>query len=210
VVEQQAGAVITMFARAAREGWLGSSLSDSGHSPGVIELRWEGPFELIVGGALPTAAAQSVAQLPGIYLWTIQIEDDFHICYVGKTDRSFAIRLAEEIEYERYRSTKHFDPEAFAMGRRIQVPRPADPQVAREDIETLLGMTRIFMAPIVVSPEVLRAVERELIHALQGVSPACRSFLANCPANPSALPLALTSLCTVRLVGLEGVSRSPT
>jgi hypothetical protein len=83
------------------------------------------------------------------------------------------------------------------------VPRPADPQVAAAEVDKLLGMTRIFMAPLVVSSPVLAAVERELIHHLQCGTPECRSFLANGPADPSGLSLRLTSVSPNRLIWLE-------
>jgi hypothetical protein len=126
-VKRQALAAADILRRALREGWMASSPSDA-NAPGeqAIELRWQGPFDLLAGGSLALASMQSVAGWPGIYLWTVQVRDAFHINYLGKTNRSFAVRLSEEIDYERHQARKHFDVDAFARepkGFRCPAPR---------------------------------------------------------------------------------------
>lgn len=170
-----------------------------------IELQFKGPFGLVRESGLPLAQEQPVARQQGIYLWTVELGDGYAINYAGKTggegSRCFARRFAEELEYERGRGARYWDIDAFRRGERLPI-FPQDTLEQRANVEVILSLYRIFMAPIVVSSDVLGEIEKGVIRHIQDSDERCRKFLANAKANPKGLPLELSISSDVRLIGL--------
>jgi len=144
-----------------------------------VHLNWHGPFSLFGREAVPCVFDDALAnETYGVYVWTIEHAGSHLINYVGKvycgnSNRTFAIRFREELDYE---SGKNLcvDVDLFFTGIRKEAP------AHRNRVHDVLRAYRLFIAPLpdLGDPAFLE-IEGSLIMALYDAGDKYGQFLAN-------------------------------
>jgi hypothetical protein len=153
------------------------------------KIQWLGPYRFY-GTSPDTLFAQAVARQAGLYLWTIPFEDQYLIYYVGETGRSFFDRFTEHAQCYLHGLYRIYDPQLFAQGEKNLIwegmwkagtrDRIGDflnqYQELSPRIYELLGLFRIFVAPLKANKRVRERIEAKLSQALYENPEPIRSF----------------------------------
>jgi hypothetical protein len=194
-----------------------------------IDLQWHGPFSLVQGATLPNLfdAANEPADCPGVYLWTVHSKGEELVHYVGKTDRSFRIRLGEEFAADREEGCDWIpDVEKLRQGFKEWLYEPHGVRKPNLDkwakneaffkkcwacyLETL----RIFVAPMALDKKTIKDTETALMWALWDHEDTIWDaknqkdyFLTNGRPIPARLsfPHTITMVTSLRFRGLPRV-----
>ncbi len=149
-----------------------------------LELVFDGPFELwpISSDKWPL---KEVASGQGIYLFTIEVQDQYRILYVGEAD-DVANRLRQHIRY--YLSGRYwlYEAEALKQGKLVKTWKPTqDSEVALANFPQLqaalmatLPLIRLFVCRTATDKSSRWRIESDLISALRH-SKAASAFLEN-------------------------------
>ena len=147
-----------------------------------IELVWHGPFRWY-GTGDEALFSQPVVQMPGVYLWTVPIEGGLNVVYyVGESGVSFDYRLTEHTRCYLSGDYHVYDLEEFARGRRVMnwEGRMNAPQSATlpeflsryhelgPQIYRMLGMFKVYLAPLQADKRVRRRIEGAIARSLYG------------------------------------------
>jgi hypothetical protein len=163
-----------------------------------VHLTWRGPFSFYSDQGLPCVFEDEfIRSHCGVYLWTIEHEGGYLVNYVGKTTRTFAVRFAEELEYERAQELR-VDVDLLFQG----IRKPVEPH--RDRVEEVLKAYRIFAAPLPpdLGDSAFLGIERTLINAFHDAGAKYSSFLWN-PRCRRRFNGTLT-IDPSNLLGLEG------
>lgn len=142
-----------------------------------MKLALHGPFAATDRGLGLPLARSPLASQSGIYFWAVRCGGTYRVAYLGKTTRSFAQRIREEVTRFRRGLDGYFDLEAFQRGSRVAIPAPESGAEAL--LESLIECSPVFVAPI--EARDILALEAHLIRTIQG-SASCadaRAFLAH-------------------------------
>jgi len=82
----------------------------------ALDVRFLGPFHAVGREATRCLFNNEVASEKGIYLWTIPLEEQERVWYVGQTRRSFGRRMAEHVQKHLSGEYPVWDPEALVRG----------------------------------------------------------------------------------------------
>ena len=176
--------------------------------PQDIHLTWHGPFSLFADQGVPCVFDDPRANATyGVYVWTIEHAGSHLVNYVGKTygsnsSRTFAIRFAEELDYE---SGKNLcvDVDLFFTGIRKEIP------AHRNRVDEVLKAYRLFIAPLPdLGDNAFLQIEGSLIRVLYDAGNEYGQFMAN-PRCRRSYPGQI-SMDKVDMFGFEAlVGRSP-
>jgi hypothetical protein len=139
-----------------------------------------GPFSWLGHEETKSIFDAPEGKMPGLYLWTIKIEDGELVYYVGKTNRYFSQRMREHFK-EHFAGFYHVNlPSEFKRGERIPLwdgmylryksPRPDDlakiyPTISSHIID-LAETYRFFIAPLEAERRILERIECALARHL--------------------------------------------
>ena len=173
-----------------------------------IHLTWYGPFSLFADQGVPCVFDDPRAnETYGVYVWTIEHAGSHLVNYVGKTyggnsNRTFAIRFAEELDVE---SGKDLcvDVDLFFTGIRKEVP------AHRDRVYEVLRAYRLFIAPLPdLGDQAFLQIEGSLIKMLYDAGDKYGQFMA-IPRCKRSYPSQI-SMGQADMLGLEAlVSQSP-
>lgn len=205
-VRRQARAVVAVWERAQPDGRADDTASGvwpAGGGTPPLRLQWRGPFGSTRGG-FPLVFDRPEAASPGLYLWTVALPEGHLVAYVGKTDRSLAQRLREEVEYHLGGRDGFWDVELYRRGGRRRIDAP--PSGVDVQLREILGVCSVFIAPASVSPPLLERLESGVIRHLRQAGEQCNQFLANrrclAPSGPGmTVPMTFDS----KVIGLGEV-----
>jgi len=140
---------------------------------GKLQVEFKGPFSWLGYENTKSIFESPAGKLPGIYLWTVKIEEGELVYYVGKTHRHFSQRMREHFK-EHLAGFYHVNsPPEFKRGQRISLwdgmylrhksPNPAElvriyPAISSEIID-LARIYRFFIAPLEVENRILERIE---------------------------------------------------
>jgi len=175
--------------------------------PQDVHLTWHGPFSLFTGEGVAYVFDDLLAtQTYGVYLWAIEYADSHLINYVGKTygansNRTFAIRFREELDFESDRELS-VDVDLFFTGIRKEVP------AHRHRVYDVLRAYRIFVAPLPdLGDSAFLQIEGSLIRTLYDADNKYGQFLAN-PRCKRSYPGQI-SMNQVDVLGLDALVGPP-
>jgi hypothetical protein len=124
--------------------------------------------------------------------------DGYLVSRIETTDPSVATRLARSIQHDR-RYPEHWDVAPFASGERMQI----DPLNPAENVEQILALYRIFMAPVMTASTTPEEIVECLVHQLVAYDTRCRKFLATPRVHtPRQLNIIHKVGPSIRLIGL--------
>jgi len=173
-----------------------------------LHLSWRGPFSLFTGQAVPSVFDEPLAnQTYGVYFWTIEYAGSHLVNYVGKTygensNRTFAVRFAEELKHERSRDLD-VDVNLFFRGIRKVIPPHRD-RIDRDRIDEVLRAYRLFIAPVPdLGDRAFLKIEGTLIRTLHDEDRKYAHFLKNPRCNRSYF--GRISMDKVDALGLEAL-----
>lgn len=179
-------------------------------------LSWHGPFTFVPCADELCVFNQSLAQQPGIYLWTIAHGDGYLINYVGQASKqTMHKRLAQGVQYVLSGQDYWANLDKFEAGVREVEPKIPIQQFLGEydqrsgEIIRLLRLYQVFLSPHAGNVCSTKQIESLLIDRLrQGDGPVA-SFLANERIGtlpPMDVRVAFQTPC--RLYGLEDLGVS--
>lgn len=136
------------------------------------ELTWQGPYRWYVKER-DVFSDMPEAKQPGIYLWTVSIEKENFVYYVGETHNWFAERFSEHARGYFSGLYRVYDAEQFAQGKRflvwggtlhlgtkgreeefLQMFSELEPRIYE-----LLNLFKIFIAPLDVEDHIRQRIE---------------------------------------------------
>lgn len=153
--------------------------------PSTALLEFDGPFKLC-GSRERTLFDQKVAQLPGIYLWTVRFQGGFLINYVGETGVSFCERMKDHMIQCMGGNYRVCDAGWLLKGERKILWNGMWRKGTRDlmlvfvekyvklapEIRAYLEVLDIFVAPVQVSKRIRRRIEGAIAFSLrQGPAP---------------------------------------
>jgi len=143
------------------------------------EIEWHGPYRLY-GTKDEVLFATPEAKERGIYLQTIPFGKKFLTYYVGETGRTFARRFTEHTRDYLYGLYRIYDPHQFPKGAKILLWEGMWKPGTRDRIGEflnryselapliyeLLGLFRIFIAPLDAEKRIRQRIEGAIAHRL--------------------------------------------
>jgi hypothetical protein len=166
-------------------------------------LKFQGPFGLVAGNRCPLIFNEAISELPGIYLWTVPLEEGHLVAYVGKTARSFGQRLQEEIDFNLAGEDGFYDIDQYRRGIRHAISPPSVNATAH--LQAALVPCEILVAHLAADDAVLRSVEAALIRRLREHSDRTKKFLGNRhPSRSVVLRHRFRIRRSVPVIGLSG------
>ncbi|MEO1203780.1 MAG: hypothetical protein AAFX10_13790, partial [Pseudomonadota bacterium] len=153
--------------------------------------QWVGPFGLIPTDSRTWIAENPQALKPGVYLWTVRVEDEYRVHYVGMSTNSMTVRSLEHLSAS-FGVNPVYKPDELRRGRKGEFLfcRGEDEWddvrdgVLPETIEYIREI-QIFIAPIDVSNFAqygkceLERIESALINMIRESESRRRPFLVN-------------------------------
>lgn len=155
-----------------------------------LQVDFHGPFSALDEGGVRCLFVEEIAKRSGIYLWTIHVEGERRLWYVGQTRRGFGQRMGEHIACFLTGQYTSFDSKALSKGeyRRaagsvtgmwpqslsslLQNYETLMPQVA-----SLIRLIEFHVAPLVSDAHLLNLVEGAIGRHYKGHSdPELRDF----------------------------------
>ncbi len=152
-------------------------------------LAWQGPKQLWHEDPTNCILQDELAQSPGIYLWTVEVNDVHFVNYVGMTSKSIADRQREHLDG--YLAGKYwiYDSELFRQGRKQEIYRPEpslgvakflkDYEVLARKLYKFLRTITLLYLPIDKETAELKQIESGLISTLQSSDDKVKDFLDN-------------------------------
>jgi hypothetical protein len=94
----------------------------------AFHLDWHGPFGIVDGGADPNlfVAKSEESRLPGVYVWTIPIGDEYWPHYIGKAEdrNGLLARLRAEARPKEPKRGFAYDMDLMLQGERVCLYEP--------------------------------------------------------------------------------------
>lgn len=149
----------------------------TGDSP--LRPDFSGPWSWPGAEQAPSLFGAAEAKHPGIYLWTVPLQEGHLVYYVGETGRSFEVRMLEHFKEHCAGLYSLYEPGPFASGRRLRVwPGRYDAKEKRTAAECAAGLPalsptiiamaalyRFFLAPFDVERRLRQRAEAALADA---------------------------------------------
>jgi hypothetical protein len=148
--------------------------------PEELIVPFVGPFSWPGVPDAPSVFDVKVSREPGIYLWTVPLQNGHLVWYVGETGRKLRIRLLEHYQEHAACMYHVYSPAEFARGEKIMVwpgrYDPADRKTVQEciaqysrmsqPVEELTHLYRFFLAPLHCEDRVRLRIEAAIAKAL--------------------------------------------
>ncbi len=146
------------------------------------QVHFTGPYSWPGAPDAPCLFEEEASRKPGIYLWTVQVQDGFLIYYVGETGRSHATRMSEHYREHAAGMYHVYSPAEFVSGRKVllwpgrynradrkSIPDciAAYPQLATH-IHALSHAYRFFLASVSSTQRARKRIEAAIADSLYG------------------------------------------
>lgn len=186
-----------------------------------VSLEFFGPFKLC-GTKAKLLFEQDMAQLPGVYLWTVPYQDGFLINYVGETGASFSRRMKDHMiqclgGHYRVLDAEHMLEGkkrilwngVWRKGTRDLLPMFVDEKYIElaPRIRDYLRVLEIFIAPIETDRRTRRRIEGSIALSLRGKAEPVGSFVSEdvryYGRKKDETPIQVSITSSARLLGLD-------
>ena len=159
-------------------------------------VEFIGPFSWL-GEDSPSVFEAPIGRACGLYIWSVEVESQDVIYYVGLTQRTFAERFLEHFKEHASGGYHLYDPIEFAAGRKVQL-WPA--------VAALAKLYRFHLAPLSLDQRSLERIEAGLanyLYAFPGLVGAFQDTgIQYRPRKPNEAPIEVAFNSQVPLLGL--------
>ena len=181
-------------------------------------VEFIGPFSWL-GEDSPSVFEAQIGRACGLYIWSVEVESQDVIYYVGLTQRTFAERFLEHFKEHASGGYHLYDPIEFAAGRKVQL-WPGRFGVERESVQefirryqqlapavaALAKLYRFHLAPLSLDQRSLERIEAGLanyLYAFPGLVGAFQDTgIQYRPRKPNEAPIEVAFNSQVPLLGL--------
>jgi hypothetical protein len=182
----------------------------------MLELHFHGPFALMKGLGVPCVFDEPTARQGGVYLWTVPGGGaKERPWYVGQTQRSFALRLAEHVSCFLSGQYTVYEPACLVRGehrlaeRAVPVRWPdtlpdflAHADVLVPKVREVLRIMRVHLAPMTADARLLNRVEGSIArYYQQHEDQDLKQFFAPGIRVPAAIPYDIPLLLAISTDG---------
>ena len=185
-----------------------------------IYLQFSGPF-ILCGNDGILLFKEEISQRAGIYLWSVNIDAEFLVDYVGETGQSFSQRMKDHMIQCLGGNYRICEPLLFSQGKRELIwnglwqkeVRDCIPDFVDNYIELApkikeyLELLRVFVAPIETTPRIRRRIEGAMAFSLREQPSPVGTFIGDAirysRRSVDEEPIEVSISCSHRILGLN-------